>query len=971
MRIRLNNSLGHPRFCPKLVQVTPTVSDLLEQLKARVGSTPLRGVSLVWVAGLLVAGVVARWGTLAARAGALSLLVAVTVFALVWPWWRRKREQDERRVLSLLLADAPHDLAKVRRSYDLQASVGEGVSPELARLHYSRQLQKLGSAPVTRRGEVIRRRWNAVTVAALAVCALVLFRGAYPVVEGYDVLMARGRFAPWPMRWLEHSTLRAKAPAYLGNRQAQVMWESAAGLPEGSVLSIRGAPVREGLSLVITDGETDVPFVEDGEGALVAHWELRSSSELRVAARFGDVLIPESRSIQVHALPDQIPKVLLADAPREMSLKEISQIEIQWRAADDHQVSQVDLVLRSGGKEERRTLDRPSPGMKQAAGGHLLYPDDPFISQSFLPVVVRVEARDNHAQREREIWGKSEAFILKPAGVGEAEVSRFQALTQLRDALTDIVADYQPLSTEEPPAASRAAATKAAAALRTKETLKRLELLATNARRTLADTYAGLEVTRGMAAFLQGQLDTVVREFKKTRSNDDKRRSAIEAALLAVDAGLVSLAHRDARHVSKALGDVADEAAFAARRVQEGEDVAPGAKERLELAIGVLAEGARGLRRLGTLGNDLGLVAEGDLGRVIRSKDADDFFHAELAALHLAARLHRPNPSFGSKGGGGGGSVESGNGGEGGEPSDKASDADEAFDRLAHDLAELSQEHADAVERTASALDAANGSARSDDLADEAKRRAQALRRSVISLPEPGEAPSTSRASSALSREHAGAMAHDLENLDFEGAVESGRRGKAAAEEALRRGDLDGWTSQAQQRALDELKQQLDWATRQRDEWRQRQEQAAKEALLDVAKSEQELRERARRLAQENSGQAQLPEQTRQKLSSAEELMRQAAQHLSTGRGQVGLNLQRQAQRLLEESQPGQTTEPPARQAGRNPGTRNSGFGGAVPAEDRKRQAEEFRRRVLEGLARGDDGKLSPAVKRYAEGLLR
>jgi hypothetical protein len=946
--------------------VTPAVSALLEQLKERVGNTPLRGISLLWIAGLLVAGVVARWGTMPARVAALSLLLSVTVFALVWPWWRRKREQDERRVLSLLLADAPDDLAKAQRAYDLQASVSADVSPELARLHYSRQLQKVGTAPVMRRGEVIRRRWHVVTVAALAVCTVVLLRGAYPVVEGYDVLMAQGRFAPWPMRWLEHSSLRAKAPAYLGNRQAQVMWESAAGLPEGSVLSIRGEPVRDGLSLVVTDGETDVPFVDDGEGALVAHWELRSSSELRVAARFGDVLIPESRSIQVHALPDQLPKVILAGAPREMSLKEISQIEIQWRAVDDHQVSQVDLVLRSGGKEERRTLDRPSPGMKQATGGHLLYPDDPFISQSFLPVVVRVEARDNHAQREREVWGKSEAFILKPAGVGEAQVSRFEALTELRDELTDMVAEYQPASVEEPPAAA-----KTAAALRTKETLQRLEKLADKARGTLSATYAGLEVTRGMAAFLQGQLDTVIREFKKVRSTDDKRRSALEAALLAVDAGLVSLAQRDAQQVSKALGDVADEAAFAARRVQEGEDAAPAAKERLELALGVLVEGARGLRRLGTLGNDLGSVAEGDLGRVTRSKEADDFFHAELAALHLAARLHRPNPSFGSKGGGGGGSVESGNGGEGGEPSDKASDADEAFDRLAHDLAELSQEHADAVERTSSALDAANGSARSDELADEARRRAQALRRSVIALPEPGEAPSTSRASSALSREHAGAMAHELENLDFEGAVESGRRGKAAAEEALRRGDLDGWTSQAQQRALDELKQQLDWATRQRDEWRERQEQAAKEALQDIAKAEQELRERARRLAQESGGPAQLPEQTRQKLSSAEELMRQAAQHLGTGRGQVGLNLQRQAQRLLEESQPGQTSEPPGRQAGRNPGTRHSGFGGAVPAEDRKRQAEEFRRRVLDGLARGGDGKLSPAVKRYAEGLLR
>lgn len=214
-------------------------------------------------------------------------------------------------------------------------------------------------------------------------------------------------------------------------------------------------------------------------------------------------------------------------------------------------------------------------------------------------------------------------------------------------------------------------------------------------------------------------------------------------------------------------------------------------------------------------------------------------------------------------------------------------------------------------------------------------------------------------------------MAHDFDNLDFEEAVESGRRAKSAAEEAMRRGDLDNWTGPQIERALSEIKAQLQWATEQRDEWQKQREQAAKGALSEVSKSETELGERARRLSSEASGQAQLPEQTRQKLSSAEELMRQAAQHLDSGRGQIGLELQRQAQRLLEESQPGQTSEPPQRQSGKTEGGRSSGFGGTVPAEERKRQAEDFRKRVLEGLAKSEGGKLAPAVKRYAEGLLR
>jgi hypothetical protein len=417
---------------------------------------------------------------------------------------------------------------------------------------------------------------------------------------------------------------------------------------------------------------------------------------------------------------------------------------------------------------------------------------------------------------------------------------------------------------------------------------------------------------------------------------------------------------------------VADEVAFAARQAQEGEDSLDAARERLELAVVVLEDGARALRKLGILGADIGAVALGDLGRVQRSRQADDYFHAELAALHLAGRLHRPNPSFGAKGGGGG-AVESGNGQQGGEGegSGKASDADEAFDRLARDLAELAEEHAEAVDRTSNALDSAEGEIRSEDVAEQAKARAQALRRAVAGLPEPGEAPSTSRASAALAREHSGAMAHDFDNLDFDEAVESGRRARAAAEEAMRRSDLDDWTLRQMERALGEIKDHLQWATEQRDAWQKLKEQAAKGALSEVSKSEMELGERARRLSSEGAEKAQLPEQARQKLAEAEELMRQAAQHLNSGRGQAGLNLQRQAQRLLEDSQTGQTSEPPGQRSGQKQGGRSSGFGGEIPAEDRKRQAEDFRRRVLEGLAKSEGGKLGPAVKRYAEGLLR
>jgi hypothetical protein len=78
---------------------------------------------------------------------------------------------------------------------------------------------------------------------------------------------------------------------------------------------------------------------------------------------------------------------------------------------------------------------------------------------------------------------------------------------------------------------------------------------------------------------------------------------------------------------------------------------------RLDGALTALADGAGKLIVLGPLGRDLGSVAQADIGRIRRARAADDMLHTELAARHLAARLRRPNPSFGGAGRGG---VESG-----------------------------------------------------------------------------------------------------------------------------------------------------------------------------------------------------------------------------------------------------------------------------------------------------------------------
>src|SRR6185295_12612566 len=96
-----------------------------------------------------------------------------------------------------------------------------------------------------------------------------------------------------------------------------------------------------------------------------------------------------------------------------------------------------------------------------------------------------------------------------------------------------------------------------------------------------------------------------------------------EDVLLAIDAVLRRLGSRDARAVSPRLGDVAEEAAEAAKFARETEKRKIGI-ERLDAAIAALDRGAARLRQLGMLGRDLGSVANADLGRVRRARLAED-----------------------------------------------------------------------------------------------------------------------------------------------------------------------------------------------------------------------------------------------------------------------------------------------------------------------------------------------------------
>jgi hypothetical protein len=771
------------------------------------------------------------------------------------------------------------------------------------------------------------------------------------------------------MSWLASPRIVAQPPGYTREGERALMLGVGAALPRGTVVTVRGVPRERDRALVFTDGSREELFADDGAGGVVARFTVRENASLRVAARFGDVRVDDDEAIDVEMVPDRMPAVELEGAPRTVRLVEIEKLDIKWVAHDDHGLREVDLVLRSGAREDRRVLGRFDGETKIERGGHAVAARDAFLRRMFLPVVLTVEAKDNDPI-DGPKWSKSAPITLLPPDLGQPEAERLTAIYSLRDELVDFL-KWRAGQADEKAAVRRVAARE------------RLVALHARAQSILDATYAGATVVPGLRAFVVGQLDLL----QKGRA--DPSEAEIERAVVAVDVAAASLGNRDAQEVAKRLADVAEEAALAARAAREPEHKQDGFP-RLDLALATIDKGAARLSVLSSLGRDLGSVTRGDAGRILRARGAGDMTHAELAALHLAARLRRPTPSFGATTGSshGGGGAEAGHGGgSGGQSMPSPSGADEAFDRAADAIRQLAEQHQSTVRGAETGLEEARRAVAGEADRAEAKRLADKVRQSVEDLPMPGEDLGTPRAAAALAREHAQASAHALEDLALKEASDSAESALGSLDQAERRLDADDPLRSRFEGARSALREALEWSRREAARQQGQAEARAKNALQQAGDTERDLSEQAADLAAEKGNkEAALPRDTVERLERAGSVMREAARELAAGHGERGVELGHEASRLLEQSGTGRSSdpepderqkEPPPRgnerrsRGGEHGQTGEVAIGGEVPAPDDRARAEEFRRRVLEGLAAEKSERLSPAVRRYAEGLLR
>lgn len=923
---------------------------------------------------------VARMGTTSARLGALAILVVTAAIVVTLRVLERRVFRDPVRTIQRVAGGVEPELAgrAIRALSLLRPEVSRGASSELANLHLTRTLAALPRDGVMRGASRLGFIFGVIALGFAATNIAACATNPWGVVEGFDVLVARGGTAPLGMAWLSDPQVRARPPDYLHQDERRVIPYEEVALPRGTLLTFRGVPVHNGRRLLLTDGSAEVPFVDDGTGQVVARWPLAETVKLRIVARFGDVVIPESQDTPLESIPDRAPDVALEGAPRRIVLageEDASEIPIHYEASDDHGLREVHLVMRAAAREERRVLARLDGETKSDRGGYNLRASDPFIKKSHAPIEIRVEAKDNDPITGPK-WGASEAITVVPPDVGEPEARRLAALVRLRDALVDALAwrIAHPIP---------------------KDLKERREHLEQDARldedanelldETLDTSYAGVRVSGRLQAMLRGRM----RKVKEAVTNQARSPStaahaavvkATERIVLVVDAVVQGQGMKDTRDVAKELADVADDLAASGTLAQKPPEKARG-MQRMDAAALVLGGGGRAMLRLGALGRDLGEIVEMDLARVDRARKAEDLPHTVLAAQDLAARLRQPDASFGSRGGRpshAGGESGGGRGAPGADGEGEASDVEQAFNEAAQELEKLAAEHAGHVGKVEQSL--AGGSSEEDlkALSEEAKKHAQKVREAARPLPTVGGGSDSWTSKGAAAREHAEQMAKALEAGNAADAVQSGRNATSALEEAKRAAARERWgrfgdsssekTVEDSRRALEA---ELKWAEEKLEEMRKKAAQRAGPELREHGETEGKLAEKARDVAKKGRDQEGFPPSALEALNGAEQAAREAANALKSGDAEKGLQRQREAQQKLEQAREALGDGEQDRggdDSDRGPSSQDHAD---IPKADAHKGPEEFRKRVIKGLGQPSNGRLKDAVKRYAEGLLR
>jgi hypothetical protein len=923
---------------------------------------PLRRLSYVGVlTATIAAAYLAREGTLWGRLSALVLVLATVVWLAALHFRKFQQFRYSRRVLSQIVStgDPEGGRRALRAVRLLERSLQEPWfgSPALAQHHVYRTLSKVS----IRRIESLGRRrgllFDTLVFVGLLVSGFAAVADGHRVLEGLNVGLSHHGRAPVPMFWLDVDSVTARPPAYLRIGEHPLLFGTRVAEPRGTLIWIRGVPIHPGANLILTNGSRFVHFEGDGEGQMIARWTVEQPDRLRVAARMGQVVIEQGDELIVDPEIDALPIVELENGTRSIQLGQVDRVEVYYRATDDHGLRQIDLVLRSADREERRQLMRLDGQRRVQEGSHAIPVTEPFLKNVHLPVLLRIEARDDNTLVE-DTWGHSDWLTLEPPSPGEFEAARVRTLDAVRSALLDWLA--QKITNDQADANSK----------RVDEEL---------GRRAIGEI--GLAVAAGHGAWewpraVELMLLTNREKLQKLAFSAAKAVQTLESVTLSVDAALHALAESDAQSVAASLADIADDIIRGSRLANASEKRTAGVR-RVDDAIRMLTCGGRQLAMFGRLGADLSGIVRATLNRLERSRKTEDFTHVELAAQYLVARLRRPVPSAGGEPSSG---VESGFAGQQKSRSSRpaASDANVRTERLLWELQQLREEHKSSLESLERILKGAVADAELDEQSATAKLRADQLRRLAAQLPTVNGEPDSALSSQVVAREQALGMADSIEKLSYGDALTRGRAAHDAANEALNRASHESEPGNVNHKLLHSLREELQAQSQHLEQAMERARQKATRAaagqLRDQSDRERQLAKRAHALAnREKHTDGVVPESMRHDLERASSCMDQASDLLEQSDGDLALYQERRAQSLLDQfsAKPNQSfsgNDGKAADLGKS--LPNLDNGTVLPTGDPE-AAAAFRQRVQRGLSQETPGELGSTIRRYAEGLLR
>lgn len=826
-------------------------------------------------------------------------------------------------------------------------------SPVLAQRFMSDAFASISIDAIAKRAQRFARSLDVLVVIGLVTSFALVLRAGHPILEGLDLALARRGRAPVAMLWLDVTDVSAKPPAYLRIAEHSILFGSRVSEPAGTLISVRGLPLRAGVGLVLTNGQQSVDFEQSADGELVAHWTLNQSERLKIAARFGPSRIEQDEEVVIDAEPDELPQVTLENEGQTVRLGRIHRVELNYRAYDDHGLRQIDLVLKSVDREDRRTLMRLDGQQRQQVGAHALSATDELLKGLRLPTQVRIEARDDNSLAANN-WGHSGWIRLEPLMPGQPEAERIQVLQRLRNRMLEWLAverGYQAGAGRPPAAAKKDSALEALT-----------QSLSLGQDFWHWPTHVEL-------------LLNALREQLTRPAKQGGQATMVEQATLALDSLEIDLAERDARLVSSALAELADDVVLGARQAG-GTEFRDRGERRVNEAVVLLTEGARSLGTLGRLGLDLANIVRATVTRIERARDAHDYTHVQLAAEYLAARLRRPQPSAGSSASGG---VESASGSTPGAPRLRptVSNAHQRIERLLIELQQLRQEHRSNLELLERTLKATESEALQQVPSAENRERADRLRALAEKIPYLGAEPDSALSSQVVAREQTLGAAEALRREQTSDAFERVRVARDAIREAFLRASREDRAGGIDEKNLRQLDEELANQSRSLEQLlqsvRKQTGHRAAQQLHDQVGNERQLAGRARALVErEQRGDSVIPEALRHDLGRAAEFMDGASDALEKSDATAALDQEQRAQALLDRFDSQQRNRPAEanRDDARGKVAPITNQGAVTPTGDPE-AAARFRSRVQNGLNTQTPGALGTAIRRYAEGLLR